>query len=127
MWAFSQVFVILTWLVCFTFFGLNVLMTCRTYFSHETIETISPKLEENAKLPLMAICSNRPFKNPLTPMLTLEDYIDNTYDPKNYILDVNWTSLAHNGGQQKPVRWKVRDLYTYFHGRCRLFEMTAKV
>ena len=76
-------------------------------------------ITEDVHLPTIAICLKEPFRDVMKHMLTLEEYYENTRDPKNEsfvflesTFNVNWTEYHLN---------------TYMFGRCLIYETAKKV
>ena len=107
-------------LFCSALFGINVFVTISTYLNRVTIDIVKEQpITEDVHLPTIAICLKEPFRDVMKHMLSLEDYFENTRDPKNEsfvfmesTFNVNWTEYYLN---------------TYMFGRCLVYEMDKKV
>ena len=109
-------------LSCSALFIMNVYVTLRTFIRRETIQTVSQRLPDTpVYFPTIVVCSNNPFKDEDRPMLTLEDYEENTFNVEEYI--VSLSSTFHSGA----TTWKNTTLNTLMHGKCVAYEMEQKV
>ena len=110
------------WAICIVLCVINVQGTLRSYFDGETIQTISkrPPVGE-VQFPSLAICPQdrkQIFKSESKPMVTLEDYNDNTFDPTDFNITF-WYGRFEN----IPSRYKEEFLLTNELGKCLYYKM----
>ena len=109
-------------LSCSAFFIMNVFVTLRTFIRRETIQTISQRIPDTpVYFPAIVVCSNNPFKDEDRPMLTLEDYEENSFNVEEYIESLS--STFHRGA----TTWKNTTLNTLMSGKCVAYEMEQEV
>ena len=77
---------------------------------------------EKLYFPSFAICPMKRFKDGKKPMLTMEEYDDNSYDP----LDLGVT-IDYSFFKNIETKFKREILRTGFFGKCLYYEMEEKV
>ena len=120
-----------TWIFCAIMFSMNLFRTFTQYFNRETIQTTAVKaFDGKISFPSFAICSQPPYHDSKRVMLTIDDYIDNTFDPDEFITHVGWYE-SYAIDQHKLTKYdhlfEREHLYTYLHGRCLIFHLKTKV
>ena len=73
------------------------------YFRNDTFTSFTNELPQDSDkldFPTLVICSSRPFKDPNHFMRTEKEYHDNTFDPNDYILQVEVKKLQGGRFQQ---------------------------
>ena len=112
------------WALCITLVTINVYGLLNAYIGWETVQTIATKSSrEGVQLPSFAICPkpNRKFKNTSRIMLTLEEYDDNAYDPKDFNVTIDYKDFAVGSKYKEDI------LRTLMFGKCLYYEMEDKV
>ena len=110
------------WVVCSALFFPNVFVTMRTFFRWETIQTLSHKAPDTpVRFPSIVVCSKEPFKDPDRPMLTLQEFEENTYNDQEFVLTLN--STFHNG----TTTWTNSTWNSVMKGRCMVLDMDQMV
>ena len=110
------------WVVCSALFFPNVFVTMRTFFRWETIQTVSHKAPDTpVRFPSIVVCSKEPFKDPDRPMLTLQEFEENTYNDQEFVITLN--STFHNG----TTTWTNSTWNSVMKGRCMVLDMDQSV
>ena len=78
--------------------------------------------DETLLSPTILICNKTGFKSDKTST-TLEDYLNDTIDPKDLFYDMGYI----NQDNQPLVLNKMRSIYTPYRGRCFVFEPAVRV
>ena len=101
------------WLVCFSLLVVQTLNTIHSFLMKKTIKTEEEQwLKDPFTFPSVAICHRKAFKNPHKIMLTVEDYLDNTYNLSEHIIQIRSEFL------NSSLNWKREEIYTLVYGRC---------
>ena len=79
---------VITGLLCFAGFVINSIVIFEMFSRHETVITTShfEHGDKTYRVPAIVFCSEIPYKDPEKSMLTLQDYENNTIDPRRYIV-----------------------------------------
>ena len=110
------------WVLCSALFFPNVFVTMRTFFRWETIQTVSHKAPDTpVRFPSIVVCSKEPFKDPDRPMLTLQEFEENTYNDQEFVITLN--STFHNG----TTTWTNSTWNSVMKGRCMVLDMDQSV
>ena len=88
--------------------------------------TTEAVLEDGFYLPNLAVCSKTHYKHSDLHMFNIDEYKNNTYDPRTYIDRVqdveDW-----DGTPSGTLNWTETEIFTYKYGRCMLYEFQSKV
>ena len=106
--------VALTYGLCLIGFGANVVWTLTDYFSKETILATKDKRIEIDQIPEVVVCNGQSFRDAQLPMLTIQEYKSNTYDPTELIKNVTIKSKDVTAAEQ---------LFTHPWGWCSLYSL----
>ena len=99
-------------------------MSIKTYLDKETFQTVTEKKPDFIDFPSFVICLQKPFKNQSNSlMLTLEEFDENTYDPKALNITVN---SSYNSSYVQ-TDFNMEYLNSLVLGKCLLYEMKQKV
>ena len=113
---------LLSWAICLTCFALNVSFTLISHIENETIQSVESKApHEGLFFPSFAVCPKKPFWNESSPMLTLDEYDDNAYDPKDFNVTIDYKNFAIGEHYKEDI------LRTLMFGKCLYYEMEDKV
>ena len=109
------------WAICLACFAVNVSFTFISYIEWETIQSVESKVpHEGLIFPSFAVCPKKPFWNESSLMLTLDEYDDNAYDPKDFNITIDYKYFAVG-------KYKEDILRTLMFGKCLYYEMEDKV
>ena len=119
-------FLLVIWAICLVSFVLNVSFTFESYIRGETIQSVVTEIaQEKLNFPSFAICPRKPFRNESHLMLTLEDYDDNAYDPKDFNVNIEYSKNVDSHGESEYK--EAQYLRTQSMGKCLYYEMKEKV
>ena len=93
--------------VCIGLFFFNVFYTTLDYFDRARIRTQVKQKFKQAHIPEIVVCSKPYFQNLSHHMGTIEQFRENTHDPRNLITK-----------SMMGAEWVREDLYTYIYGWC---------
>ena len=120
-------FLLVIWAICLVSFVLNVSFTFESYIRGETIQSVVTEIaQETLNFPSFAICPRKPFRNESHLMLTLEDYDDNAYDPKDFNVNIEYSKNVGSGHGESEYK-EAQYLRTQSMGKCLYYEMKGKV
>ena len=80
-------------IVVFSFFLLQILDSYITFKEKATIESVEWVEHDSLPMPWVAVCLKNPYKVKPTAdnILSLDGYINNTYDAKDYVIQIERT------------------------------------
>ena len=67
---------------------LNTKEICETYFNYEITTTTNKEAVKSFVLPTFVICAEKPYTDTKKIMFTLEDYEQNTLNPRHFIKNI---------------------------------------
>ena len=115
------------WAICIGMFGWTFVKTLLNHLEYKTIQTsVDKPTNLSFSFPSIALCLKSAFKDSDRPMLTLEDYDENTYDPME-TLNVTGYSFYYIDREESDYPYLSRDLIqpttfrTLAFGRCLMY------
>ena len=108
-----------TFFIGIILFVINTKSMLDQFMDEDYMVKLNYQMHDKNPLPTVVICNQFPFKNASNPMLTLTDYIENTF-PTDFVEVTKWT-----GSKDSVI--SLESFYTKFHGRCRVIKFIEKV
>ena len=124
----KKVLKVVTALVCAALFIVHFYGVFKDYTNGETIVATKFVPLGSMLLPTLAFCLQVGYKNATELPLTVSHYKNVTIDPWEFVLNIS--ALVNNSRidfRSHPEKWRVRELYTIFHGRCLTVRSKVKV
>lgn len=126
--TFCRLLKVLTFTICTFLFVLNTWMIFDSYDKKTTTIKVSYDTVTEYPSPTFVLCRKKRFISAKVTMLTLADFLNNTYSTSGMIKNVRFyppgfKDLSFGEFQE----WEFRTLYTLFKGQCLVIRYKDKV
>ena len=116
-------------MIWFLIIDSGLIWTAKTLLWIYSVATKFLPRTKELRMPTFVFCLQSGFTVTDQLPLTVEKYKEITIDPWDYVLNI--TAHFDDGtvidNTTNPKSWRIRNMYTVYHGRCLSFRLKEKV